>query len=142
MTVWDNSSTEAKKQLEAIHIEAARTITGATKLCSINRLLDELGLESLQNRRNKHKLIIFYKIMNGLTPNYLSDLLPPLVHETTTYTLRNANHIQTIHANTNLYFNSFVPSTIRAWNFSDDIKSALIRRLFQIPAKPRPKETS
>ena len=64
--------------------------------------------------------------MNGLTPNYLSDLLPPLVHETTTYNLRNANHIQTIHANTNLYFNSFIPSTIRAWNsLSDDIKSAL-----------------
>ena len=34
-SVWDNFSTEAKKQLEAIHIEAARTITGATKLCSI-----------------------------------------------------------------------------------------------------------
>ena len=33
-SVWDNSSTEAKKQLEAIHIEAARTITGATKLCT------------------------------------------------------------------------------------------------------------
>ena len=47
-SVWDNSSTEAKKQLEAIHIEAARTITGTTKLCSINRLLDELGWESLQ----------------------------------------------------------------------------------------------
>ena len=99
----------SKKQLEAIHIEAARTITGATKLCSINRLLDELGWESLQNRRNKHKLIIFYKIMNGLTPNYLSDLLPPLVHETTTYNLRNVNHIQTVYANTNLYFNSVIP---------------------------------
>lgn len=64
--------------------------------------------------------------MNGLTPNYLNDLLPPLVHETTTYNLRNSNHIQSVRANTNLYFNSFIPSTIRAWNsLSDDIKSAL-----------------
>lgn len=63
--------------------------------------------------------------MYGLTPNYLSDLLPPLVHETTTYNLRNSNHIQTVHANTNLFFNSFIPSTIRAWNsLSDDVKSA------------------
>ena len=63
--------------------------------------------------------------MNGLTPNYLSDLLPPLVHETTSYNLRNSNHIQTVHANTNLFFNSFIPSIIRAWNsLSDDIKSA------------------
>ena len=124
-SVWDNSSTEAKKQLEAIQIEAARTITGATKLCSITRPLDDLGWESLQSRRNKHKLTIFYKIMNGLTPNYLSDLLPPLFHETTSYNLRNSNHIQTVHADTNLFFNSFIPSTIRAWNsLSDDIKSA------------------
>ena len=111
-----------EKQLEAIHIEAARTITGATRLCSVTRLLDDLGWESLQSRRNKHKLTIFDMIMNGLTLNYLSDLLPPLVHETTSYNLRNSNHIQ---ANTNLFFNSFIPSTIRAWNsLSDDIKSA------------------
>ena len=30
--------------------------------------------------------------------------------------LRNANDFRTLHANTNLYFNSFFPSTIRAWN--------------------------
>ena len=39
----DNSSSETKKKLEAIHIEAARTITGATKLCSIDKLLSEHG---------------------------------------------------------------------------------------------------
>ena len=37
-TVWDNASTEIKKQLDAIHTEAARIITGATKLCSIDKL--------------------------------------------------------------------------------------------------------
>ena len=42
-SVWDNSSTKTKKKLETIHIEAARTITGATKLCSIDNLLVELG---------------------------------------------------------------------------------------------------
>ena len=66
--------------------------------------------------------------MNGHTLNYLSDvLLPPLVHETTTYSLRNSVHIQTVLANTNLYFNSFlILSTIRAWNSrSDGIKSAI-----------------
>ena len=128
-----------RKQLEAIHIEAARTITGATKLCSITRLLDDLGWESLQSRRNKHKLTLFYKIMNGLTPNYLSDLLPPLVHETTSYNLRNSNHIQTVHANTNLFFNSFIPSTIRAWNsLSDDIKLATSVASFKYRLNQKP----
>ena len=115
-SVWDNASVDSKKQLHAVHIEAARIITGATKLCSIEKLLSDLGWESLQNRRNKYKLIIFYKIINGLTPNYLLDLVPPIIQETTNYNLRKANDIQTLHARTNLYYNSFFPSTIRAWN--------------------------
>ena len=86
-SVWDNATTESKKQLDAIHIEAARIITGATKLCSVTLLLSDLGWESLQDRHNKHKLIIFYKIIHGLTPTYLTDVLPPLIQETTDYTL-------------------------------------------------------
>lgn len=124
-SVWDNASTEAKRQLDAVHIEAARTITGATKLCSIDKLFADLGWESLQSRRNKHKLVIFYKIMNGLAPSYLSDLVPPLIQDTTHYNLRNSSDTQTLHANTNLYFNSFFPSTIRAWNtLPEHIKQA------------------
>ena len=124
-SVWDNCSTETKKQLDAVHVEAARIITGATKLCSINKLVSDVGWDSLQSRRNKHKLVIFYKILNDLTPNYLSDCLPPLVHETITYNLRNSNDIQTLHANTNLFYNSFFPSAIRAWNaLPEDIKLA------------------
>ena len=106
-SVWDNCSNETKKQLDAIHIEAGRLITGATKLCSTEKLLAELGWESLQERRTKHKLIIFYKIINGLTPRYLTDLIPPLVQETAPYSLRNSDDIQTIHAYTNLFYNSF-----------------------------------
>ena len=87
-SVWDNSSSEMKKKLDAIHVEAARTITGATKLCSINKLLAYLGWEALQSRRDKHKLVIFYKTINGLTPEYLHELVPPLVQEASTYALR------------------------------------------------------
>ena len=124
-SVWVNSSPEIKKKLDAIHIEAARTSTGATKLCSIDKLLSELGWETLQSRRDKHKLVIFYKIMNGLTPDYLRDLVPPLVQEASNYNLRNSDHIQTFHANTNLFYNSFLSSTIRAWNsLPNDVKSA------------------
>ena len=48
--------TSAKKQLEAVHTEAARIIIGATKLCCIDKLLAELGWETLQERCTKHKL--------------------------------------------------------------------------------------
>ena len=123
--VWDNASVESKKQLEAVHNEAARIITGGTKLCSIKNPLDDLGWESLQARREKHKLIIFYKMVNGLTPEYLQSLIPPIVQNTTTYNLRNSSDLRNVHARTNLFYNSFIPSTIRAWNdLSDEIKTA------------------
>ena len=41
--VCDNASAESKKHLEAVHNEAARIITGTTKLCSINKFLTDLG---------------------------------------------------------------------------------------------------
>ena len=68
------------------------------------------------NRRKKHRLIILFKILHGLTPVYLNDLLPPLVQDTTSYNLRNSNHLQNYRANSNLFLNSFFPATIRAWN--------------------------
>ena len=84
-SIWDNCSNECKSQLGYIHNEAAGIVSGATKLCSIQKLLAELGWETLQERRSKHKLVIFYKIKNGLAPSYLSDLLPPHVSDTNPY---------------------------------------------------------
>ena len=112
-------------QLESKHNEAARIVSEATKLCGIQKLLEELGWETLQERRSKHKLVIFYKIITDLTPEYLSNLLPPLVSDTSPYNLRNPDNIQSVRARTNLFFNSFLPSTIRAWNnLSEDIRNA------------------
>ena len=114
--VWDNCYSESKKHLDAIHVEAARIVTGGTKLCSIDKLYSELGWDSLQSRRNKHKLITLYKILHGLTPNYLLDLMPLTVQETSRYIPRNFDHFQSYRANTNLFLDSFFPSYIRAWN--------------------------
>ena len=80
--VWDNCSLKSKKLLDAVHVEAARIVTGATNLCSIERLFMELGWESLQTRRNK--LTTFYKIRHGLAPTYLSNFIPLLLANQTT----------------------------------------------------------
>ena len=105
--VLDNCPNEGKKQLDVIHIETARIITGATKLCSVSKLLTDFVWETLQNRIKKHRLLIFFKILHGLTPVYLNDLLPQLVQDRTSYNLRNSNHFQNYRANTNLFLNSF-----------------------------------
>ena len=66
-----------------------------------------LRMGVLTTCKKKHKLVIFYKTINELTPEYLREIVPPLVQEASTYALRNADHIQTIHASSNLYYNSF-----------------------------------
>ena len=82
----------------------------------IHSLYNEIGWETLEKRRNNHKLILFYKIYNNLTPDYLSSLVPSSFNEVSRYNLRNANDVQTFNARTALYFNSYLPSVIREWN--------------------------
>ena len=52
-------------------------------------------------------------MVNNLSPTYLSSLVPSTVGNTTTYQLRNAANLHTIRANSQLYYNSFLPSVIR-----------------------------
>ena len=66
------------------------------------QLFMELGKESLQTRRNKHK-----PIMHDLAPTYLSDLIPTIVGHSNNYALRNADHIQGFRSNSNLFSDSF-----------------------------------
>ena len=63
-------------------------VTGATKLVSLQELYNETGWESLEVRRKKHKLILYYKMCNDLLPIYLSSLVPPFVNSISRYHLR------------------------------------------------------
>ena len=47
-----------------IQNEAARIVTGATKLASVQSLLFDTGWESLTSRRKTHKLVLFYKMID------------------------------------------------------------------------------
>ena len=99
-----------------IQNEAARIVTGATKLTSLQSLYIETGWESLASRRQKSKLVLFYKMQNEMTPEYLSSLAPPTVGSTTRYRLRNESDLQTIPAKSQQCYHSFLPSVTRAWN--------------------------
>ena len=71
---------------------------------------------TLALRRKKHKLIHFYRMQNDLTPDYLRSLVPATVGSASSYPLRNASNLQLVHANSQLYYNSFLPSVVRDWN--------------------------
>ncbi len=140
--IWSNCTNELKHDIEAVQIEAARIVTGATKLCSIDKLYNDIKWNTLETRRSKHKLILFYKMKNNLTPQYLSELIPS--NTQLRYQLRNASDIPHIPCRTQLYSASFLPSTIREWNNLPDafrnassLSSFKLNWIKTIPNRPR-----
>ena len=113
--IFDNRTQYEKQELDKIQNEEARIATGTTKLVSLAILYKEICWETLERRRYNHKLTLFYKMMH-ITPLYLSPLVPQSVSNLSRYNLRNSNDLQTIDARTNQYYNSFLPSSVRAWN--------------------------
>ena len=73
--VCDNCPEYLKAKLEHVNYDAARIVTVATKLTSLRLLLTECGWETLQQRRDKHKILLFHNMVNEKTPCYLNDIL-------------------------------------------------------------------
>ena len=69
--VWDNCAKYEKEELEKIQHKTVRIDTGSTRLISINSLYNEIKWDSLQKRWDDHKLSLFFKMKNNLTPPYL-----------------------------------------------------------------------
>ena len=105
--IWDNCTQYEKDELDKMQLEAARIVSGTTKLVSSASLYMELGWESLSSRRRKHKLVMFYKMINGLCPDYLAEMVPESVSQISSYNLRNSDDYLTIRTSSQLYFNSF-----------------------------------
>ena len=114
--IFDNCTQYEKQELDKIQNEAARIATGTTKLVSLATLYNEICWETLELRRYNHTLTLFYKMMHNITPLYLSSLVPQSVSNLSRYNLRNSNDLQTNDARTNQFYNSFLPSSVRAWN--------------------------
>lgn len=114
--VWSGCTTGESELLESLQYEAAKLVTGAMKGTSQVRLLDELAWEKLALRRNFHRTTIFYKIMNNLTPSYLSALRPGQVFSRTQYNLRSSHNVSLLPVRTERFKKSFFPYSIKAWN--------------------------
>ena len=105
------------QKLETIQYNACLAITGCFRGTSREKLYSELGLESLADRRFSRKLFYFYKIINGMAPNYLSKLLP--ARNLTRLNLRSRFQIYPLETRTERFRNSFFPFCIREWNNLD-----------------------
>ena len=130
--IWDNCFDYEKAALEKIQIEAGRIVSGATKSCSKAKILFELGWDTLEQRRYKHRMITFFKMVKNLTPPYLQDLVPPNVHQVSNRNLRNQTDFTIPRSRTNLYDSSFIPTATREWNsLPAEIKSSTSISIFK-----------
>ena len=59
------------QSIESTQYQAALAITGAWRGSNTSKLYEELGWESLTDRRWYRRLLQFYKIFHDFTPSYL-----------------------------------------------------------------------
>ena len=108
-----------------VQYNAVLIITGAFKGTSRDKIYQELGLESLADRRWTRKLIFFHKIILGLLPSYLKDYLIPC-DNLRTYLTRSSTQkrIKTFPARTKTFESSFFPYCAEAWgNLSEELRN-------------------
>ena len=116
--IYHNQREDLMKLIEQVQYKAALIVSGCWQGTSRIKLYDELGWESLADRRWGHRMTTYYKITNGLSPAYLFEHVPPEAPRT----LRSFVPKAPI-SKTKRYDNSFFPYCIKQWNsLDDDIK--------------------
>ena len=115
-SVWDNCSQAMKLEVEKVQLSAIRAITGGKKGTSHNKLYQETGMEKLDERRQRQKLNMFYKIQHDLAPQTLKELIPQTTSQRTSYQLRSSQNLTLQKTTTKSLQDSFFPSTTKAWN--------------------------
>ena len=88
-------------------------ITGAIKGSSRECLYRELGLESLRDRRWYRRLVSFYNINSGNSPDYLKSLIPE-----NQYSYNEARSVlfKNFRTRSDYFKNSFFPYCVNEWN--------------------------
>ena len=118
-------SESVQRKTEMVPYNAALIITGAFKGTSRDKIYQELGLESLADRRWTRKLIFLHKIILGLRPFYLYDYLIPSDNLKTYLTQSSTQkRIKTFPARTKIFESSFFPHCAEAWgNLSEELRN-------------------
>ena len=99
--IYDRAyNTSFHQNIESIQYNAALPITGAVRGTSREKLYQELGFESFQQRRWYRKLCCLFKIINNQSPRYLFRLVPS---PNTIYFSRNSENIPQIRTNMTFY---------------------------------------
>ena len=77
--------------MEKLQIQAARIVTGTNTYASKFLLYHETGWDKLSERRQTHRLILLYKLLNGLAPMHLDNILQTYTNTRSRYNFRNTD---------------------------------------------------
>ena len=116
--IYHNQRADLMDLIERVQYKAALIVSGCWQGTSREKLYDELGWESLSDRRWCLRLSMFYKIVNRSAPTYLSERIP--TRRVIQRTLRVERKEITPLSRTERYENSFFPYSIKMWKELDD----------------------
>ena len=114
-----NLSNDQIHTLEQVQRQALLSAVAAYRHTPQEKLLHEVGIEPLFIRRKYFGLCHLYKILNGLTPTYLANLLPVTVGNSSRYPLRNSFDLAIPRTTKNYVQRSFFWNTVNQWNTLD-----------------------
>ena len=106
--------TDLMEKAEIIQYQTALAVTGAWQGSSCSKLYDDLGWESLSERRWCRRILQIHKIVSKKTPSYLKGKLPR--HRRPLYSQNNNNTFHEIRYQSSRYMSSFFPDAITSWN--------------------------
>ena len=113
-SIWNPYSHQSIQKLEMVQRRAARYATNRYRnTSSVTDMIESLEWETLESRRTKIQLTMFFKIVHDLVDIPSSDYLIP------SYSRTRSNHskkYQQYHTKSDAYKYSFFPRTIRTWN--------------------------
>ena len=94
--IYDSCTMYESERLDKLQRKASLLCTGAFRITSNEK---ELGWSKLAKRRTNQMLVLFYKLLNNLAPQYLNHLCNLTSHNTNNYLLRRNNSflVPTIH---------------------------------------------
>ena len=140
----DSTSNSQMEKIEIIQYQAAKIVTGAWQGTSRLKIYDDLGWESLQNRRTIRKLCILFETLKNNYPLYLAETLNNCKYRQNSRYF-DMQMLKNIPCRTRKFKASCFPSAIRDWNLLDyDIKNSVSKQAFKnkILSLTRPKKKS
>ena len=112
--------------LEKTQYQAALVVTGCWKGTNTDKIYEQLGWESLYQRRFFRRLVMCYTMMNNMTPDYLKKPIPSLSHR-----IRSTD-IPPMKYRTDRYLHSFYPDSVVSWNnIGSELRNAKSLSIFK-----------